>query len=328
MRTLHLAPNSPGIDEAAALLRAGALVVMPTETVFGLAANAQDPSALARIYAAKGRPSDNPLIVHLSDAAEVGIHAVADARARLLANALWPGPLTLVLEGRGLFGAQTLALRVPAQPIAREIIRRSARPIAAPSANRSGRPSPTSFEDALREMDGRVEAIVAGPRADYGIESTVLDLTSEEPAILRPGAVSAETISRILGGAALARPEASRLSPGTRYRHYAPDVRVTLYSGPPEAVRDMVAAALSETPASVYIGLRETAPDGASGLLCDDLLELQAGLYAALLHAERVGRPIVAALPEESPDAEAVRDRLRRAAGGRVIAVGTGGEAI
>lgn len=327
MRTERLMPDPDGIAQAAAWLRAGALVVLPTETVYGLGANALDRTAVARVYAAKGRPSDNPLIVHLSDSAEMGLYAVADARARMLAQALWPGPLTLVLSARGLFDAPTIALRVPSQPIAQAVIARAGRPIAAPSANRSGRPSPTTFADALMEMDGRVEAILAGPAADYGIESTVLDLTAGTAALLRPGAISAAEISRLLGGEEVTRVPGSRRSPGTRYRHYAPDVPVTLFTGDPAAVRAAIAAALAADPRSVYIGLREDAPPDARGLCARDLADLQAGLYPTLLEAERTGRPVLAALPRESPASEGVRDRLLRAAGGRVVRAGAGGEA-
>lgn len=321
MRTLELLPEDRDIERAGAVLRGGGLVVMPTETVYGLAANALDPTAVARIYAAKGRPADNPLIVHLSDPLEIGLYAIPDERARLLAAAIWPGPLTLVLPGRGLFARPSLALRVPQQPIARRVIAAAGRPLAAPSANRSGRPSPTTFRDALGEMRGRVEAVIAGPPAEFGIESTVLDLTGPRPALLRPGAVSAETIRDLLGATELLRPAGSGRSPGTRYRHYAPEVEVTLLQGPPEAMRQAAQEALSRHPAAVYIGLGDTAPDGAAGLCAKDLAELQAGLFRTLLEAERLGRRVVAVLPAASPAAEGIRDRMIRAAAGRVVEV-------
>lgn len=327
MRTERLSPDPAGIAQAAAWLRAGGLVVLPTETVYGLGASALDRTAVARVYAAKGRPSDNPLIVHLADRSEMDMYAVADERARLLSRALWPGPLTLVLASRGQFGTGTIALRVPAQPIAQAIIACAGRPVAAPSANRSGRPSPTTFADALGEMDGRVEAIVEGPPADYGIESTVLDLTAPVPALLRPGAVSADEISRLLGGQEIVRTSGSRRSPGTRYRHYAPDVPVTLFFGESVDLRAAIAVALAANPRSVYIGLREDAPEGATGLCARDLPQLQAGLYPTLLEAERTGRPVLAALPQESPESEGVRDRLLRAAGGRAVRAAAGREA-
>ncbi len=316
MLTAKLPADRGGISRAAALLRAGALVAFPTETVYGLGANAADPSAVARIYAAKGRPADNPLIVHVASAAAISEWAVPDARARELAQSFWPGPLTLVLPGRGLFGAQTLALRMPRQQEALELLRAADRPIAAPSANRSGRPSPTSASAAYLEMQGRVEAVIFGPDADVGIESTVLDLTGPAAAVLRPGGLSAAEIAEVLGEHvdSAARPHRS---PGTRYRHYAPDVAVVLLSGTDDRVLlEQARRALSARAGSWYIGLARTAPPGARGLLARDVRQLQRSLYATLLAAETEGAPIVAVLPPDSPQAAGVRDRMVRAAGG------------
>jgi len=321
MLTERLNADARGIARAAALLRAGALVAFPTETVYGLGANALDRTAVARVYAAKGRPEDNPLIVHLADATEIGRWAVGDLRAYRLAETFWPGPLTLVLPGRGLFGASTIALRMPREPIARELLRLAARPIAAPSANRSGRPSPTTAAAAAADLQDRIEAVLWGPAANVGIESTVVDLSVYPAAILRPGGVSSAAVSAALGEE-VTEARGSARSPGTRYRHYAPRVPVRCFDGAPALVRDAVAAALAEDPGSVYIGLAEMAPPGARGLLAPDLPSLQRGLYAALLEAERRGRAVLAALPPTAPESEGVRDRLRRAGGGNCIAVG------
>ena len=318
MRTELLAADVPGIRRAAALLRGGCLVAFPTETVYGLGANALDPSAVARVYAAKGRPSDNPLIAHVGSPEEIGRWARADARAWRLAARFWPGPLTLVLVSRGDLGYGTVALRMPSEPVALRLLRESGRPIAAPSANRSGRPSPTTAAAVLSELTGRVEAVLDGPPAMVGIESTVVDLTGERAAVLRPGGISQQDIAEALEEE-VASEAGSRRSPGTRYRHYAPDVPVRLFSGSPAWLRKALGAALSEQPRAVYIGLAGVAPTGADGLLARDLAELQRHLYEALRDAERRRVPVIAAWPPPSPEAAGVRDRLYRAAGGHLV---------
>ncbi len=317
MRTELIAPDAAGIARAAALLRAGALVAFPTETVYGLGANALDRSAVARIYAAKSRPSDNPLIVHVAGPEEIGRWAEADERAWLLVDRFWPGPLTLVLPSRGLVGDGTVALRMPAEPIAQHLLAHCARPVSAPSANRSGRPSPTTAEAVLEEMDGRIEAVLAGPPATVGIESTVLDLTGPTPLILRPGDIDRLQIAKALS-ADVGSAGGSQRSPGTRYRHYAPDVPVRLFAGSEDWLRRELAQALLATPEAVYIGLAATAPAGARGLLAADLRELQRSLYGALRDAEVRRVPVIAAWPAPSPEAAGVRDRLWRASGGHV----------
>lgn len=320
MRTLLLAPDAVGIARGAALLRAGGLVAFPTETVYGLGANAADPSAVARVYAAKGRPADNPLIVHVPSAESIAEWAVPDERARELCKRFWPGPLTLVLPGRGLMAAKTLALRMPRHEHALSLLRAADRPIAAPSANRSGRPSPTSASAALSELGGRIEAVLDGQDAEVGIESTVLDLTEPQAAILRPGGISSEEIGRVLG-AKVGQAARHARSPGVRYRHYAPDVDVLLLSGDDRAaLRAAAERALSARGGSWYIGLADTAPAGARGLVAASVSDLQQALYAALLRAEREGAPLVAVLPPASPDAAGVIDRMVRAAGKEVRA--------
>ena len=317
MRTELIAADEEGIERAAAWLRAGALVAFPTETVYGLGANALDASAVARIYAAKARPADNPLIVHIAGPQEMGRLALPDERAWRLAARFWPGPLTLVLPSRGPGTAGTVALRMPQDPTALRLLAACRRPVSAPSANRSGRPSPTTAEAVLAEMGGRIEAVLAGPPAAVGIESTVLDLTESQPRVLRPGGIDHLQIEEALG-MAVGSAEGSRRSPGTRYRHYAPNVPVRLFGGSPGWVRGAVTAALLAEPQAVYIGLVETAPEGAQGLLARDLAELQRGLYAALRDAELHQRTVLAAWPAASAAAAGVRDRLWRAAGGHV----------
>lgn len=325
MRTELIAPDAAGIERAAALLRAGALVAFPTETVFGLGANALDATAIARIYAAKARPADNPLIVHVARPQDIGRWAEADERAWRLVAAFWPGPLTLVLPSRGVLGDASIALRMPAEPIALRLLAACQRPVSAPSANRSGRPSPTTAAAAMRELDGKIEAVLDGPPAKVGIESTVLDLTGSTPLILRPGGIDQRQIEGVLAMRVGSAGGSSR-SPGTRYRHYAPDVPVHLYAGGDAWLRDALAHALLAEPRAVYIGLAKTAPPGAQGLAAEDLEDLQRRLYEALRDAELRQVPVIAAWPPLSPEAAGVRDRLWRAAGGQVRAEPEGSE--
>lgn len=225
----------PDIERAAELLRSGAVVAFPTETVYGLGADAFNVGAVERVYRAKGRPADNPLIVHLADPGQIERCAVPDRRARLLAASLMPGPLTLVLPAHATVpeivraGLSTVAVRVPDHPIARALLERSG-PLVAPSANRSGRPSPTRAEHVLADLEGVIAAVLDGGACRVGIESTVLDLSGAEPLLLRPGEVGREGIEEILGELVGVldshTSEAARRSPGTRHRHYAPSVPV------------------------------------------------------------------------------------------------------
>ena len=317
MRTELIRPDASGIARAAALLRAGALVAFPTETVYGLGANALDASAVARIYAAKSRPSDNPLIVHVAGIEEIGRWAEPDERAWRLADRFWPGPLTFVLPSRGLLPGETIALRMPADATALRLLKEAGRPVSAPSANRSGRPSPTTAAATMSEVGGRIEAVLDGPAAMVGIESTVVDLTGPTPMILRPGDIDQRQLESVLATEVGHASDSTR-SPGTRYRHYAPSVPVHLFAGGGDWLRRAMAAALLAEPDAVYIGLATSAPAGASGLLARDLADLQRRLYEALRDAERRQAPVIAAWPAASAEAAGVRDRLLRAAGGNV----------
>ena len=193
------------IDEAAQIILDGGLVAFPTETVYGLGANALDPEAVAKIFSAKGRPSDNPLIVHIARASNIGIDSSTDTRNRTHYR-YWPGPLTIVLPKKASVpdittgGLNTVAIRMPDNPIALELIKRAGCPIAAPSANISGRPSPTKGEHVVKDMDGKIDAILIGDDCRIGIESTVLDLTGDIPTILRPGFITPEDIEAVIGG--------------------------------------------------------------------------------------------------------------------------------
>jgi L-threonylcarbamoyladenylate synthase len=314
------------IDRAAALLRAGELVAFPTETVYGLGADARDGRAVAAVFEAKGRPHFNPLICHLPDAEAAFAEAVADDRAHALAAAFWPGPLTLVLPRRAesrihllaAAGLDTIALRVPAHPLALALLKAVGRPIAAPSANRSGRVSPTTAQHVLEELAGRIAAVLDGGPCEVGVESTVLDLASGAPALLRPGGVPVEAIEAVIGPVARPLPpaaaEATRTlrSPGMMLSHYAPSLPVRLEAR--EATEEEALLAFGPAPpgAKVMWQLSERR----------DLREAASRLFAGLrwLDAEgqRLGlqRIAVMPVPREGLGA-AINDRLARAAAPR-----------
>ena len=255
LKTRVLKPSEAALNEAAALIREGRLVGLPTETVYGLGANALNPEAVRDIFEAKGRPSDNPLIVHISRMEELEplIAAAPSPEALKLAQAYWPGPLTMIFPRseivplRTTGGLETVAVRMPSHPVAREVIRRAGVPVAAPSGNRSGRPSPTSAAHMLEDMDGRIPLILDGGESDVGVESTVLDMTGEKPRILRPGGVTLEMIARVCGtcevDSAVMRPlkeDEKPRSPGMKYRHYAPQGQLTIYRGQSDRVIEAI----------------------------------------------------------------------------------------
>ncbi len=232
------------LARAAKLLRQGEVVAFPTETVYGLGADATNPEAVRRIFAAKGRPSDNPLIVHVASVADVApLVTHIDDRARRLMTAFWPGPLTLVLPKSDRVppevsaGLDTVGVRLPAHPVAQALIRAAGVPIAAPSANRSGRPSPTTARHVLEDMDGRIPMIVDGGACDVGVESTVLDVTGDVAVVLRPGGITPEMLREVLGEVRVddsaLRPLVTEQprSPGMKYKHYAPQARMIIVSG-------------------------------------------------------------------------------------------------
>jgi L-threonylcarbamoyladenylate synthase len=321
-------PNAEAIAKAARVLRGGGLVAFPTETVYGLGANALDATAVARIFAAKGRPANNPLIVHVADSgAARQVTTDWPASAELLAERFWPGPLTLVLPKRetvpdGVTAkGPTVAVRVPAHPVALALLRAAGVPIAAPSANRSSELSPTRAEHVLRGLDGRIDLLLdAGPTAG-GIESTVLDLTAPPPLLLRPGLVSIAELEAVLGPLNRFKPtsgeETQALpSPGMLPRHYAPRT-------PLECVEATdtggIAAFTTEGRRIGWVTFNDH--DGAKrpGVLLRVLPADPAGysarLYAALHELDAAGLDrILVTLPPETEEWLAVRDRLRRAA--------------
>jgi L-threonylcarbamoyladenylate synthase len=304
--------------DAAALLRAGALVAFATETVYGLGADARNAQAVAGIFEAKGRPHFNPLICHFAEADSAWAEVRADDRARALAAAFWPGPLTLVLPRRAdcrvdlLAGAglDTLAVRVPAHSGALALLRAVARPVAAPSANRSGRVSPTSSAHVMEELSGRIAAILEGGECSVGVESTVLDLAGGGAALLRPGGVPVEAIEAVIGpvGRPLpphAGPAPTLRSPGMMLSHYAPNLPLRLEARAVAPDEALLAFGPPLPGAALTYQLSEEG----------DLREAAARLFAGLRMLDRPGLRGIAAMPVPGEGlGPAIRDRLARAA--------------
>ncbi len=301
------------LARAAKALRAGRLVAFATETVYGLGARADDPRAVAKIYAAKRRPRFNPLIAHVPDLAAAKRIAVFDARAEMIARAFWPGPLTLVLPLRGFAricnaaraGLPSIAIRVPAPKPARDLLRLAGVPIAAPSANPSGRLSPTRAIDVARGLAHIQGDVLDGGPCAVGVESTIVDLTGAQARLLRPGGIAAEDIAALIGD--LAAPTGTIKAPGMLASHYAPRATLRLNAGGPEANE-------------LYLGFGGM-PQGAQGIDLSprgDLAEAARNLFVALRELDGRGSPriAVAAIPEKGLG-RAINDRLRRAAAPR-----------
>jgi len=320
----RLAASSAGVDQAAAVLRAGGLVAFPTETVYGLGADARNPQAVARIFAAKGRPADHPLIVHLADAAQLSAWArdIPPAAWRL-ADAFWPGPLTLVLHRLpGVSdvvtgGLDTVALRVPGHPVALALLHAHGDGIAAPSANRYGRVSPTCADDVREELGDAVDLVLDGGRCPIGIESTIVDVSTPTVRILRPGAITERLLRRALGTAVTTATNAPMPSPGNKPSHYAPRARVILAS--PDDVEQQVEHWHRRGQQVGVLAARRphALPDNVTWLHLTGNLKAQAReLYQRLRQADQLGvQVLVAVMPADVGLGHAVRDRLRRAAG-------------
>lgn len=232
-------PDKDLIAVFASMLASGKTVIFPTETVYGLGANALDEEAAAKIYQAKGRPSDNPLLVHVADKEDVyDLVENIDSRAKLLMDRFWPGPLTIVFKKKDIIpdrtsgGLDTVAIRMPSDQVARNLIRQAGVPIAAPSANISGRPSPTKPEHIIRDMDGRVDGILVGGSCNYGVESTIVDLSGDVAMVLRPGSITLEMLGEVLGQVNLDPSLKNKddniraKAPGMKYKHYSPQAQV------------------------------------------------------------------------------------------------------
>ena len=287
------------IDLAAGILRSGGLVALPTETVYGLGANGLDETAVANIFAAKGRPNDNPLILHIAEAADLSLYcAEIPALAYQLAAAFWPGALTLVLRRKPVVpdavtaGLDTVAMRCPDHALTRAVIAAAGLPVAAPSANTSGRPSPTTAAHVLEDMDGIIDAVLDGGACAIGVESTILDLTTTPPHLLRPGGVSVEEIEALIGpidtqtravGAA-----ETPVAPGMKYRHYAPKASMTLLVGD----------------AAKTAAYMEAEAKPADGILCFDEFAGQFSAYPNVILMGRIGH--------SEEQAHVIFDALRR----------------
>jgi L-threonylcarbamoyladenylate synthase len=313
--------DAAGLARAVRILRGGGVVGMPTETVYGLAADALNPEAVARIFAVKGRPADNPLIVHLASAADLDrVVAEVTPLATRLADRFWPGPLTLVLEADvavptvATGGLSTVAVRVPDHPVAAALLTEFGGPLAAPSANRSGRPSPTTAAHVAADLGGDLEVVLDGGACPVGVESTVVDVRGTTPVVLREGSITREDLGATPDHAADApAPAAPAASPGTRYRHYTPRCEVELVAVGAGPARSAVRLAEGRR-----VGLVATAPAPEGVIEVARYLDAPAlaqQLYAALRDAELadVEVLVVESVPEVGVG-RAVMDRLRRAA--------------
>ena len=313
----------PGaIEEAARVLRAGGLVAFPTETVYGLGADALDARAVRAIFAAKGRPATNPLIVHVPGVAEArDVVRVWPARAAALAARFWPGPLTLVLPKRAIVpdevtaGLDSVAVRAPAHPVARALLRAVGGPLAAPSANRATGVSPTTAAHVVASLGGRVDLVLDGGPAGVGIESTVLSLVDEPAVLLRPGGVSRAAIEAVIGPVALrdasVPDDTPRASPGLMGRHYAPRARLVLV---PRGDADLLRRALDGAPRAAALVHTIAPPQGADAIrLPDDPIGYARGLYAALHALDARAELIVVERVPDDDAWHALRDRLARA---------------
>ena len=339
-------PDPGRIGRAAACLRAGGLVAFPTETVYGLGVHALDSPAVRRLFAAKGRPATDPLIVHVSSLeAARPLMAALPAHAQLLAARFWPGPLTLVVPRSASVpdevtaGLDTVAVRVPAHPVARALIEAAGIPVAAPSANLFSRPSPTTAAHVLEDLDGRVDIVLDAGATMVGVESTVLDLSTGTPTILRPGALSIQTLRELLPNLVSAPPSGARAggampSPGLLEKHYSPRATLTLYEGGDVAAAKRLSRdALQSRESGATVGILAAAedllhlPEGVPGIHVVDLgpvadsVTVATGLYAALraLDARGVDLILARAFPADGGLGDAIADRLRRAAAGRIV---------
>lgn len=336
--------NRKTLQEAGDILKRGGLVAFPTETVYGLGADALNEEAAKKIYAAKGRPSDNPLIVHITNMAALGkiVSQIPDA-ARKVAEAYWPGPLTMIFEKTKIVpygttgGLETVAVRMPSHPAARAVIDAGGGYIAAPSANTSGRPSPTRAEHVAEDLDGRIEMIVDGGPVEIGVESTILDMTITPPMILRPGAVTREMLEELIGEVAVdqtllkADSRTAPKAPGMKYRHYAPKANLVVVEGEMEEVtawiRQTAAARQQEGKKVGIIATEETKesyPEGdvkVAGTRADEAT-IASSLYGILREFDGDGvDEIYSEAFASGGIGAAVMNRLLKAAGHQVIRI-------
>ena len=338
MNTLLLSAADPSAPRIAAeIIRKGGLVAIPTETVYGLGANGLDEQAVARIFEAKGRPQDNPLILHVAEPKEMEhfCHSIPD-EAYALAEKFWPGPLTMVLPARDVVpkrttgGLSTVAVRCPDNDATRQIIRLAGVPIAAPSANISGKPSTTTAQHVLHDHNGRIDAIVDGGPCRVGVESTIVDLTEHRPRLLRPGGITPEQLLEVLGDLVIDKAVTAQIdqdavvkAPGMKYRHYAPSEPVVIVSGSREAAAAYIHRHF--TPGDRVLCFAEELP-----LYADcaplaygseaDVNTLSAGLFAALRELDDPAiHQVYARCPVGGGVAYAVQNRLKKAAAFHIV---------
>ena len=339
-------PDKELLQSAGKLLKEGGLVAFPTETVYGLGGDGLQKDAAERIYAAKGRPSDNPLILHIADIDALPVLAVdIPELAYRLAEKFWPGPLTMILKKSEAVpytttgGLETVAVRMPSDEIAREIIRASGTYIAAPSANLSGRPSPTRAEHVIEDMSGRIEMIVDGGASDIGLESSIIDLSGDTPMILRPGYITKEDFEQVVAeveydSAVLAtklQESVVAKAPGMKYRHYAPKGQITIVEGNPEAVAEKINSLAEEQVARGFRVAVLCAEETKDSYRCENIYclgslknekEISAHLFEVL---RRFDTEQMEVIYSESFDktklAGAIMNRLRKAAGYQIIQV-------
>lgn len=343
MNTLYLdalgTDSGSNIRTAASILRSGGIVAFPTETVYGLGADTFNESAVAKIFAAKGRPQDNPLISHITDIAD--IHRLArdiPPSAFLLAESFWPGPLTLVLKRNPdvppiiSAGLDTVSVRIPSHHVARRLIELSGTAVAAPSANISGRPSATTALHVQEDFNGKIDAIVSGGDCEVGVESTVLSLCGDIPRLLRPGGVPLESLRAVLGEVAVDRAvyeiigEGERVSsPGMKYRHYAPRADVTVVCGAPRQTAEYIKSEANETTGIICFDEfekmfynREVYTIGPA----EDSAANARALFGALRSFDRSSvEKILAQCPDDRGVGLAVANRLKKAAGFKIVVV-------
>ena len=338
MRTLMLSANELNTAQiAAGIIKNGGLVAIPTETVYGLGANGLDESAVAKIFKAKGRPQDNPLILHVSDPADMErfCHSIPE-RAYALTKAFWPGPLTLVLPARDIVpkcttaGLPTVAVRCPDNEITRQIIRLAGVPVAAPSANLSGKPSTTTAQHVLHDHNGKIDAIVDGGACRVGVESTIVDLTEDRPRLLRPGGITPEQLLEVLGDLVVDKAVIAQIdkdavvkAPGMKYRHYAPECEITIVSGSRQKAAEYIRRHF--VPGDRVLCFEEELPlyEGCDPLSYGkeaDVNTLSAGLFAALRELDDPSiHQVYARCPIGGGVAYAVQNRLKKAAAFHIV---------
>ncbi|MDP3386096.1 MAG: L-threonylcarbamoyladenylate synthase [Eubacteriales bacterium] len=346
--TIVVKIDRENIDEAimielSHIIKNNGTVVFPTETVYGLGANALSDIAVAKIFAAKGRPSDNPLIVHISNIEQLDrIVEIIPEKAKVLMDKFWPGPLTLLFKKKAVIsdmitgGLDTVAVRMPSSKIALKLIEICDLPLVGPSANISGKPSPTTAEHVIKDLDGKVDAIIDGGDCEFGMESTVIDVLNETPMILRPGSITleeiAEAINTVIYDPAMMHNTIIAKSPGQKYIHYAPKGEVYLYIGEADdianAINQAAARFIDESNKVMILGTEENILNYKEGIILNlgsrtNPMEISSNLFSMLRKADELKADIILVEGvEEEGLGVAIMNRLKKASGGRIINCG------